>query len=317
MLEVVVQRVGRRHGEIRQVVLVVRNIDAAPLGDPQRVRQRFRHLAEDLLHFLRGLQIELIAVIAQAIAIVDVLAGADAEQDVVRTMIAVRQVVHVVGRDERHVQLARDRHQPLVDDQLLLDALILHLEEEIARPENVAELRGGLERLPLAPGPDFARDFALQAAAEPDQPLRVLREQVFVDARLVVEPLGIACGHELDEVVIALVGLGQQNEVVRRLTNLAALGQPAAGRDVHLAPENRLHAALFGVVVKDHRREHVAVLGHRQRRHLQPRRLVEQLVDAARAIEQGKLGVTMKVNEVLISHWIWGPVSPKADRRRR
>ena len=86
---------------------------------------------------------------------------------------------------------------------------------------------------------------------------------------------------------------------------------PAAGRDVHLAPENRIHAALLGVIVKDDRRKHVAVLGHRQRRHLQPRSLIEQLVDAARAVEQRKLGVTMKVNEVLISHWIWEPVSPK------
>ena len=104
--------------------------------------------------------------------------------------------------------------------------------------------------------------------------------------------------------MISLVGLGQQNEVVRRLTYIAALRQAAAGRDVDLAAENRLHAALFGMVVEDDRREHVAVFGHRQCGHLQARRLVEQLVDAARTVEQGKLGVTMKVNEVLISHWI-------------
>ena len=184
-------------------------------------------------------------------------------------------------------------------------------------PENVAELRGGLERLPLAPGTDFARDFSLEAAAEPNQPLRVLREQVFVDARLVIEPLGVAGRHELDEVVVSLVGLGQQNQVVRRLTDIAALRQPAARRDVDLAAENRLHAPLFGVVVEDDRRKHVAVFGHRQCRHLQARRLVEQLVDAARAVEQGKLGVTMKVNEVLISHWIWGACLAEARTRRR
>ena len=192
VLEVIVQRVGGRHREVRQVVLVGRNIDVAPFGDAQRVCERLGDLAEDLLHFRGGLQIELIAVVPQPIAIVDVLAGADAQQDVVRPMIAVEQVMHVVGRDERHVQLARDRRQPFVDDQLLVDALILHLEEKVARPENVAKLRGGLERLPLAPRTDFARHFALEAAAEPNQSLRVLREQVFVDARLVIEPLGVA-----------------------------------------------------------------------------------------------------------------------------
>ena len=188
-------------------------------------------------------------------------------------------------------------------------------------PQDVAELRGRLERLPLAARPDFGRDLTLQAAAQPDQPLRVLREEILVDAGLVVEPLGIARGHELDEVVVPLVGLGQQNEVVRRLTYIAALRRPAAGCNVHLAPENRLHAALLRVIVKDDRRKHVAVLGDRQRRHIQPCSLIEQLVDAARAVEQRKLGVTMKVNEVLISHWVWDlsrrPASAKATAVRR
>ena len=173
---------------------------------------------------------------------------------------------------------------------------------------------GGFERFPLAAGADFAGDLPLEAAAQPDQPLRVLREQLLVDARLVVEPLGIAGRHELDEVVVALVGLGQQHEMVRRLPYSAALRQPAAGRDIDLAAENRLHPTLLGVVVEDHRREHVAVLGDGQRRHLQPGRLVQQFVDPARAVEQRKLGVKMKVNEVLISHWIgWNPEGGGVD----
>jgi hypothetical protein len=57
--------------------------------------------------------------------------------------------------------------------------------------------------------------------------------------------------------------------------------------------------------MKDDRRKHVAVLGDGERGHLQPRGLVEQLVDAARAVEQRKLGVTMKVNEIVLSHWIF------------
>ena len=49
------------------------------------------------------------------------------------------------------------------------------------------------------------------------------------------------------------------------------------------------------------------MLGDRQCRHLQPGRLVEQLVDPTCAVEEGKFGVKMKVNEVLISHWIGKP----------
>jgi outer membrane protein assembly factor BamB len=55
--------------------------------------------------------------------------------------------------------------------------------------------------------------------------------------------------------------------------------------------------------MKDDRRKHVAVLGHRKSRHLQPGGLVQELINAARAVEQRKLGVTMKMNEVLIRHF--------------
>ena len=78
-------------------------------------------------HLLGRLQEELIPGVAQALRIVDRLARADAEQDVVRLVIALLQVMHVVGADERQVEIARERQQPLVDDLLLLDALVLHL----------------------------------------------------------------------------------------------------------------------------------------------------------------------------------------------
>ena len=52
------------------------------------------------------------------------------------------------------------------------------------------------------------------------------------------------------------------------------------------------------MIVKDHRREHVAVLGDRERRHLQLDRFVEQLVDAAGAVEQRELGVQVEVDEL-------------------
>ena len=71
-----------------------------------------------------------------------------------------------------------------------------------------------------------------------------------------------------------------------------------ARRDVDLAAEDRIDAALARLVVEDDRREHVAVLGDRQRRHLQLDRLVEQFVDAAGAVEQRELGVQVKVDEL-------------------
>jgi hypothetical protein len=48
------------------------------------------------------------------------------------------------------------------------------------------------------------------------------------------------------------------------------------------------------------------VFGHGERRHLQPRGLVEEFVDAAGTVEQRKFGVTVKMNEMLISHGLLG-----------
>ena len=181
---------------------------------------------------------------------------------------------------------------------LLVDALVLHLEEEVARAEDVAIGRRRLERLARLIGPKPGRHLALQAAAQADQPLRVRGEQLLVDARLVVEPVRVARRDELDEVVKALVRLREQHEMVGRLARRARSIGAAAGRDVDLAAEDRLDAALPRLVVERHGREHVAVLGDRHGRHLQLGGPIEQLADPARAVEQRELRVQVQVDEL-------------------
>src|SRR5256885_12972538 len=90
--------------------------------------------------------------------------------------------------------------------------------------------------------------------------------------------------------------------MVRGFADGAALHMTASRRHVDFAAEDRFHATLLGMIVKNHRREHVAVLGNCQRGHLQPGRLVEQLVYTACTVEERVLGVQMKMNESLISH---------------
>ena len=85
--------------------------------------------------------------------------------------------------------------------------------------------------------------------------------------------------------------------MIRRFAGIAVLVMAAARRHVDFAAENRLDAALPRVIVKDDRREHVPVLGHRDRRHLQSHGLLEHFVDAARAVEQGELSVQVQVDE--------------------
>ena len=114
-----------------------------------RVGERVGMVFEDLRHLLGRLQEELLRVVAQPLRIVEPLAGTDAEEDVVRVCVGVAQVVHVVGADEAEAEIARDSRDPAVDQPLLLDAVPLHLEEEVARAEDVAIGRGRFNRLAI------------------------------------------------------------------------------------------------------------------------------------------------------------------------
>jgi hypothetical protein len=149
VLEICVRREAARHGKRRQVVRPRRQHDVAALGDAHRVAERIRMILEDAGHFGRRLQEKLARVVAQPLRIAERLAGTDAEQDVVRMMIGFAQVVHVVGAHHRQPEILRERRDSGVDDPLLLDAVPLHLKEEVVRPEDVAVRCRCLERLAL------------------------------------------------------------------------------------------------------------------------------------------------------------------------
>ena len=129
----------------------------------------------------------------------------------------------------------------------------------------------------------------------------MLRQQLLVDARLAVEPLGVAGRDQLDQVVPALARLGQQHQVVVVLADRPAAIVPAARRDVHLAAENRLarraaRAWSWNVIAENMLPCSVtATAGMPSDLHL-----IEQLVDAARAVEQRELGVQVEVDELVI-----------------
>ena len=299
VLEVRIEGVALGHGEVRQVVFGRAEIDVAALGDSNRIRQRLRELRpEDVRHLVAGLQVELVAVIAQPVLVVDRAGRPDAQQDVVGDVIALLQVVDVVGGDQAQTELARDRRQPAVDDLLVLDAVPLQLEEKTVLPENVAEGGRGLHRLGGLIGGERLRNFALETAAQADDARRVPREQFLVDARFPVEPLGVAGRHELDQVVPAFFRFGQQHQVVVILADGPAPIVTAAWRHIDLAAQDRVDAPLPRVIVERDRREHVAVLGDGNPGHAVALHLLEQLVDAAGAVEQRELGVQVEVNEV-------------------
>ncbi len=91
---------------------------------------------------------------------------------------------------------------------------------------------------------------------EDEQAVGVLREELAVDARLVVEALEVRLRDELDEILVARAVAHEDRQVVGALV-AAVLGAPLlapAGRDVELAADDRLDAGLLGGQVEVDRR---------------------------------------------------------------
>ena len=117
--------------------------------------------------------------------------------------VALLDVVHVVRRDELQAELLRPGNQVPVNLRLLGDAMVLEFEVEVLRPKSLLEPVNSLARAGQLVLLNPIRDLARQAAGERDQPLLVKREQLLINARLVIIALQVRLGRELDQVPVA------------------------------------------------------------------------------------------------------------------
>ena len=180
---------------------------------------------------------------------------------------------------------------------MLVEVGVLDLDVEVLLAEDLnhqVHLRTGGT---LVAAHDRLVDAAGQAAAEGDQALRVLLQQVEVDARLVVVALEVAEGDQLDQVVVPLEVLGEQRQVGPVAASGGLLRAPILD-EVDLAADDRLDACLRGGPVEVDGARHGAVVRDRDRRHLELHGALDQLADTAGAIENRVLGVAVEVNEL-------------------
>ncbi len=213
-----------------------------------------------------------------------------------------RQVVAVVGREQRDAEVLPELLQHLIALVLDGDVVVLDL-EVVAVAEDLQVLGRELAALRVVVGGERAVDLAREAAARRDEPAVQLPQEILVDARLEVEALLVRQAHHFAEVLVALHVHGEQDHVevapglvVVAALLLAALGA-AAGSEVHLASDDRLDGVRHARLVELDRAEHVAVVGHRDRRHPERLHLRDQLRDLVGAVEQTVLRVEMEMHE--------------------
>ena len=236
------------NGERGQDRLAELDLDVGPLRDEQRVVARLGKLAEHVAHLGRRLDVEVVTLELEPLGVGLQRAGLHAQQRVVRLRVFLVRVMAVVGSEQRRLQPAGDVEQRLEDADVVFDAVVLQLDEEVLTAEQVLEAARGFERSFLLAREDELRDEAAEAAARRGDARVVALEELPVAAGLVVVAVEERLARDLDEVAVALVGLGEHREVEDLV--LGALRPLEAGGvgEVTLHPDDGLHLGVAAAV---------------------------------------------------------------------
>ncbi len=279
-------------------------VEVAALGDGHGVADRLGVLAEERLHLLRALDVELAVGETHPRGVVHGLAGLDAEQHLVGVGVLPGQVVAVVGRHQRQVETGSDLGQPPVDRGLLGDEVLLQLEEEAVVVEDLRHLPGAALGLLRAVEQQQGGDLPTETGSQRDEPLVVLAQQFPVDARPVVEPFPVSGRDQVAEVAVADGVLAEQEQMVGSFRGTPGVGllETGAGSDVDLAADDRLDPRPPSLAVELQGAEHVAVVGDRQGRHAELFGLLHQIADLDGPVEEAVLAVQVQMDEVRMFH---------------
>ena len=288
---------GRRCGdrEPGQVQFAQLQFHITLLGNGHGILQRLGRVLKQLEHLVTGLEIKLGCGVAQAVGVVPVFPGAQAEHDVVGFPVFLAGIVAVVGGYQRQVQLPG---QPDVDFHrriLLRDAVALQLQVKVTG-KDLRQFQGR-RFCALEPAFDSALlDRPLQAGRGAYQSRAVPAQQFLVYPGAVVEPFQVARRHQFHQVAQPLLVLGQQYQVVVVPPAASAAGLTAEAvllGHVHFAADDRLDPGGHGGLMEFHHPEQVAVIREPHRVHFQIGHDVHQGLDRLGAVQQGKVGMVV------------------------
>ena len=121
--------------------------------------------------------------------------------------------MRIIRRHQRHAHLFVQLDQSGIDLFFFVNAVPLNLQIIIIAENIEIRLHGLLRRL-VSLAFDQIGDLAPDARRQTNQPFRMLAQQVFVYARIVIKALEIPRGHEFDQIFIARIIFDQQDQVV-------------------------------------------------------------------------------------------------------
>ena len=210
--------------------------------------------------------------------------------------------MNVVRRNKSHTDVPGNLRQDTIAQALRFHAVVVHFHEEILRAKNVAVFGGALSRFLQIVRLNCAIDFPRKATAQPDQPRCMRRQKLFIDPGRIMKSIQVRCRNQLYEVAIAGFVPRQERKVVCRIAPRSRPVLMRTGGDISFATNDRFHPGALRFLVKFNRAKQIAVIRHRDSRHLVFSRLFHQLFHPDRAIQQRVFSVQMEMNERVARH---------------
>ena len=210
-----------------------------------------RRIGEQSPHFLLGLTVVLSSLVAHPVLIRHLLAGLDAQKDIMGLLILGKGIVDIVGGHQLKARVPAHAHKALVYQLLVRQAVVLELQEEVVLSENIHILFRCPDCLLIHSPGQAALHLPCQTGAEGNDSLMVGPQHLIVHPGFIVKSVHKPLGHNFHQVFITFVVLCQQHQVVITVLTAYRLPVKAGARShIDLASQYGLDAGLPGSFIK-------------------------------------------------------------------
>ena len=246
---------------MRELRLPELDLHVAPIRNTLGILHGLPGIGEKPLHLFFALDEILPALIAHAVIVGQALARLEAKQNVMRISILRIGIMHVVGANQRNVQLLAHPKELRVDDPLLRDAVVLKLQEVIPLAKAVLILLRALSGLVIQALLDISGHLARKTCGQRNDALMIFLKHLKIHAGLIIIPFREALAHDLCQIRIALVILREQHQmIIPFLTAGLLLVKAGIRRHVNLTAKDGLDPRLLRRAIKiDHAIHHAVI----------------------------------------------------------
>ncbi len=252
-------------------------------------------VGEEGFHFGGAFEVELVAGVAVAAGVGDEVVALEAGENIVGFGVFLVDVVDIVGGDEGEAGFFGQLDEVSIGGFLVVFAVFGEFEVEVVGAENVGVFEGegfGFFEVTMQAG--FV-DFAAEVPGEADESFGVLAEHLFVDAGFVPHALEVGVGDEFDEVGVAGLVFGEEDEA--EVVALGGMVVDAVAGDVEVAADDGFDAGGFGGAVEFDGAVEDGVVGHGHVGHAHVAGGSKGVFYFEGAVEEAVAGVEMKMAE--------------------